>query len=56
MFLDAQSTQASADDVIVRRPIVLGGDPIDIVQEAVHIKEAIQNVGEARVSPNDVTE
>ena len=44
VFLDAESTQAGADNVIIRRSVVLGGDPIDVVQKAVHRKEAIQNI------------
>ena len=36
MFLDAQRTQASSDNVIIRRSVVLGGDPIDVFQKAVH--------------------
>jgi len=48
VFLDAQSTQASADNVIIRRLVVLGGDPIDVAQEAVHGKKGMQNI------PNEV--
>ena len=44
VLLNAKCTQASADDVIIRRPVVLGRDPIDIAQKAVHRKKVIQNI------------
>ena len=53
VFLYAQSTQASADNVVIRRPVVLGGDPIDVVQEATRQKTN-NGIGEESVDPDAV--